>query len=679
MPSIMDSVKSAISGKDSDEVLLAKLDRFAQSAEGARSKLDWKWFNYDLWVAGNHYAKWDKNTQQIISSQVRADGKSEVVINKIYLTLRAVRSHVLQNRPKAEVTPYNLTPENTDQAVTLNEYLDYLHDRLGMRQKLRASLWHALKYSVGFWQVLYDEDESEGEGQIVVNVVDPFDLLWDPVARYPKEARYCILSVRRNIQDLREDEKYKDADWDEIQGDKALAASSLKSRMLQYEKGAQQEGKDDGTVIVREFWYKEQVEVKDPETGEKKKQTKIMLCAKAGGKIIRKPFDTGLNRFPFFRLCSDIEPLQMYGTGWVKNLIPVNKLLNQLESSMAEYNDIVNKGRFHVEKGAGLKQITNEHGQILETKKGYTVNPIPVPPMSPATSEQIINANRYIEDLGALHDASVGRQSSSDQSGRSIEALQEGDSNNLSELTENTEEFLEDVYEYILYLASQKYQFARQVTTTTQTGERNFIKLIGEGAQDETKTDDATVIPEKNIVDIKISSGLAYTAEGRRQAMKDLVSFPQMQNIPPEIILQAYTVGPIADIVKKMREEQAHQMEAQQQQQLQEQQMQTDQQGQQAQQQAQVAQQQQQGQQDAQTHSGAGAAEAIAFIRMVINGQKPEIPENVSPEFVNYLDEFIKSPEGQSVGGTILSVLQQDRDQAMLQIRGSASQVSNVN
>jgi hypothetical protein len=551
MANMIDQAIKAVKGRnkkeESEGILNAKLDRYRQVAMNSRREEDWKWFNYDLFVSGNHNAKYDKSTQQIVPAS-KSETTTLLTVNKTYSTLRGVRSFVLKYRPKAEVTPYDMSEDNVDQAVQLTQLLDYMHDRLGFKQKLRASMLHALKYSVGFWQVMWDEDAEDGKGEVRVDVVDPYDLYWDPAARVPKEARYVILSVRRSLDDLKEDPMYKDAAWEEIAPDGKLASSSFKSRLMQFERG-QQQGQDDkeGTVIVDEYWYKEKND-KPNEDGTMNPH-KIMLCTRIGDTVIRKPFDTGLTRFPFFRLCSDIEPLNMYGTGWVKHLMPLNKALNVLESSVLNYNIVVNKAQLIADKGAGVRYLTNRHGDVIEKKKGFDLTPRPIPPLSNVVETQIVNMNRYIEDIGCLHDASLGRQSSSDQSGRSIEALQEGDSNNLSELTENTEEFMEDVYEYVLQLMAQKYQFIRNVTSTSSTGERQFMSFIGEDAAPEMAEGmEPTKISKKNIVDVKIASYLAYSAQGRREAMKDLVSFPQMQDLPPDIILQAYQIGPIADV-----------------------------------------------------------------------------------------------------------------------------------
>src|SRR5690349_16548564 len=80
-------VVDSVSPDDKDHGVSQMLDRYWNTAFGARSELDWKWFQYDLWYNGNHYAKWDKNTQQIISVNPRADGRPKVTINKVYSTL----------------------------------------------------------------------------------------------------------------------------------------------------------------------------------------------------------------------------------------------------------------------------------------------------------------------------------------------------------------------------------------------------------------------------------------------------------------------------------------------------------------------------------------------------------------------------------------------------------------
>lgn len=609
---------------ENDPAKVAKYEKMFDKAKDNRSKEDWQWFQYDLFVAGEHYSKWDKQTQQIIPV-TKKDGKPKIVINKTYTTLRAVRNYVLRNRPKPEVTPADLVEENVKQTIKLNRFLDYLHDKLRLSLKTKESEWHALKYSVGFWQVLWDEDEEE----ICVNVIDPYDLYIDPTARSLNEARYIVLTVRKPLELLKEDPKYDHETVEKVKTDNLLSSSSLRSRIMQNTKGNMSNSVDNGTVIVKEFWIKEKDESGKP---------KIKVVTIAGGQIIRDE-DTDLDQIPFFKLDADVEPLSIYGQGWVKNMISPNKLLDRLESQVAEYNEIMNKGKWITDKGAGVRIINNENGQIIEKKRNYTVTQAAIAPLSSSIFQQIQNANGYIEDLGGAHDATLGRVPTGANSGDAIEALQAGDSNNLSELTENLELFLEDVYEYILYLASKKYQFARNIIPIAPNGSREFIKLIGEEAGN--KPEDAVVIPSKNAVDVKMSSWLAHSAEARRRVLKELY---QLQVIDAQTVLEGYQIGNVADVVQRVKEQKAQ--ESKDQMAMKEQEAGLD-----------IAKQQ------AGQPKGAGSQQAIANIRQLLNGEPVTIPDQISPDYISYIDQFLESPEGQQLEPEIAQKIKSLRDQ----------------
>lgn len=615
--------------KESDEVLLAKLDRWWTSASNARKRIDWTWFQYDLWKEGYHYARWDRSTQQIITTP-KTDGTPKVMVNKIDAALRAVVNYALRNRPKAEVTPADMSQDQINEVVKQNLFLDYLHDRLVMREKERGAVDESAGGGIAWVQVLFDEDAEDGNGQIAVNEVDKYDLYWNKEARDPKEVQYYILAVSRPINELKEDPKYKGADWEKIKPENTRSSSSLKERLLKLDTGdtSTPQDKNEGNALVKEYWYKQ--------------DGKVYVCATAGGVIIRKPELTDLDRFPFFRLCVARKKGSMVGKSWVKNLIPLNRRLNQLMSSLAEYNIIMNKGYWIADKGAGVRTINNEHGIIIEKKRGYQVAQGQVA----SISSHIINELQYIlqlfEDISAVHDATMGRIPVGAKSGKALEALQVGDSNNLSEIVENTEMWLEEIYEYMLYLAAKKYQFARDITPVSKTGQREFIKVIGEEAQ--AVPQGALVIKKNNVVDVKITSYLAHTAEARREAIKELASL--IPDLDPQTILEVYEVGPIADIISRIKQQRTERQA---------------QELQQAKEQATIGQPQ-----------PSSSQQAIAIIRQVINGQIPQLPEMVDPAFVEYFDQFLSSQEAQSLDENTRSVLQQMRDQAAQMVTSGA-------
>lgn len=615
------------------EQLSTKLDRWWEEDQANRKRIDWLWFLYDLWKEGHHYARYDKRQQQILTAP-KPDGKPKVMINKIEPTVRAVMNYALRNRPKAEVTPAGLNRDNMKEVVKQNMFLDYLHDRLGLRQIERGAVEESLTAGISWVQILWDEEAEDGQGQIVVNEIDKYDLYWAARARTPEESKRFTLAVSRPIEQLKNDPKYKNANWDLVKADNQRSSSSLKERLMRLDTGeAPTTGntEDKGSVLLRETWYMGDKDLgEDPEV--------IYVCAMAGGQIIRDPEATDLTRMPFFRLCTSRRKLQMVGKSWIKNLIPLNKRLNHLMSSLAEYNVVMNKVVMVADKGAGVRQFKNEHGIVYEKKRGYEINP-----MSPGSpSAMIIQELQYIlqlfEDIGAVHDATMGRIPVGAKSGKALEALQVGDSNNLSEVVENVEIWLEEVYEYMLYLAGQKYQFAREITPTTQTGQKEFLTVVGEDALTAPQlgaNPEAVVVSKKNVVDVKITSYLAHTAEARREAIRELATL--IPDLDEQTILEVYEVGPIADIMQRIKERRE---------------------------QRQVEELAMQG---ASAQMGmppqAGAQEAIAVIRSILNGQAPDLPQSVGPEFIAYFDQFLQSEEAQSLDSGMVQLLQKVRDQ----------------
>jgi hypothetical protein len=621
--------------------LKAKLDRWWSEDSGARKRIDWQWFLFDLWKEGHHYMRYDARSRQIVGAPVN-DGKPKVTINKIAPTIRAIVNYALRNRPKAEVTPDGIAEDALDEITQQNLFLDYLHERLGMRLVERGCVEESLSSGISWVQVLWDQGAEDGQGQITVNEIDKYDLYWQKGARTPEEAKRFCLAVVRNIDDLKNDPLYKGANWDDVKADNRQSSSSLKEMLMRLETGAAigsgNAENDKGSVLVKEWWY-----YGDKELSEDPK--KIYVCTYAGETIIRDPEATDLDRMPFFRLCVSRKKLSMVGKSWIKDLIPLNKRLNSLMSALAEYNVVMNKVVMFADKGAGVRTFKNEFGLIYEKKRGYQITS--AAPGSPSTFliQEIEKILQLFEDIGSVHDATMGRIPTGAKSGKALEALQVGDSNNLSEVVENTEIWLEELYEYILSLAASKYQFARNITPVTRTGQREFLQVIGEEAASQMAADDTNqaamennqvVVKKKNVVDVKISSYLAHTPEGRKEAVKELASI--IPDLPEEVILEAYEIGPIADIIQKIKRKREEQRAMELQQMSAEQAM--------------------------NQPPQAGAREAMAVIRSLLQGQAPDLPQVVGDEFIAYFDKFIAdSQQNGDVDPRMLQLLQRVRDQ----------------
>jgi hypothetical protein len=625
--------------QETSEQTVARINRLFSEAAEARKRYDWKWFLYGLWVRGYHYARYSKETKQIIG-KAPTDGRPQVVINKIYPTLRAVRNYALRNKPKAQVIPETVSDANQLKgAMKATKFLEYIHEQQRLRPKLKASVFQALETSSAWWQVLFDGTD------ITVNEADVFDVYVDPKARDYRNARYIILAVSRSIEALKENPLYQDAKavLDEITPDNKRSASSYKEMLLDYDNkgvGVSSANKDEtsGTVIVKECWYLD--------------HNKVYVATIAGDRLIRKPQEQQTSILPFFQLRADIMPFSLYGEGWVKNLIDPQKMINSAMSSLAEYNLMMNKVKVVTERGSGIRSYNNQHGQFLEVKRGFRLDQVSPAPISNAIYQQLDYAIRFFEDIGSMHDAMSGRVPAGAKSGRAIESLQLGDANNMSELVENIEDFLEDVYEYILYLAANVYQDMRQITLPDMTGQDTYLRVVGETSPvaqefEQNQPEDVIVLRDKNIVDVQIQSYLSYTPEGKRDSVKEL--YQMLPDLPPEVLLEAYGVGNTAELVESIMKKRAEdQVMA-----LQQQQMQT-----------------QQEQDLAQPESS--PQEAVAAIRTMIEGGTPQVPARPSQAYIQAFDQFLaREKELGELDPEIVDAIARFKDQ-VVQGRGRA-------
>ncbi|HOW17011.1 MAG TPA: hypothetical protein PK443_04780, partial [bacterium] len=92
-----------------------------------------------------------------------------------------------------------------------------------------------------------------------------------------------------------------------------------------------------------------------------KEGIRVITTSPQSNEILRNELTT-FKKLPFEIYQPDINVGGIYGEGWVKNIVPLNKAANYLETSRLEYNILINKGRLLIPKGAGVKSVTNQNG-----------------------------------------------------------------------------------------------------------------------------------------------------------------------------------------------------------------------------------------------------------------------------------------------------------------------------
>lgn len=487
------------------EELSEFLDQYRVDKDNRR-QIDWQWFVYDNFVRGNHFVKWNKDTSTI--ETVASKNVMRFPINKIYSTLRSVRGFVTKYDPKWEVYPSSRAKTANRDARLKGKLLDEIWYQDNLKALSKAKVYDGLKFSVGIVELGWDNAKQK----VTFTRIDPFDLFFgggqgEGVTRITK-------AIKKNVEQLENDPKYKgykgilDSESDD-------EASEAKQTIEQINYGYQNKAEDDETCILRETFY---LTEKPNSLG-----GRVNIATYTSTAFLRHvetKYDSLTDIFKIYK--ADVNPGENYGEGWVKHLIPPQKMLDILESQTMEYHHMFAKGRYIVPKNSGAKLITSENGIILEHNPGKRPVVENAPSMTASVEQQIQRFNVYLEDIGGQHDASLGRIPTGATAGVAIEALQEGDANNLKDLVENFNIDLVDTARGIFKMYAKNLVTTKVIETDDldQDGKPNHFAIIGEDATNKPEfvTVDGERIPVIVIrndekVKVRVGSWLAYNRE----------------------------------------------------------------------------------------------------------------------------------------------------------------------
>lgn len=526
-------------------------------AVDSRRRYDYEWMVRDLFRRGYQFSRYQPTTQTVILASRQS---AKIPINITLAQMRSIRNQVTSFRPKFECLPKGTAPESETQARYAGKMLDYLFDHLNLKKKIKETVIQGLMFSVGGpWQIVYDEEAKE----VKTWLIDPFDFYFDPLAEELEDAEYCIKAVRRPLYEVIYNQEFNQIARKEVTGGEArLAVSEYKQFMLQALKFVTQFNREEApSVILFEGYFR----VRDSETG-KAHLRKVIWTDQNSIPLLYEDLDT--NEYDFVIYHADLNPKEIYGEGWMKHVMPLNRALNSLESSVFDYNYKVAKGRIVVDRDSGVRAIHNQHGEIISKNRGAEVRPLDMPPLPVATQNQIERIERYIEDVGGAHDASLGRVPAGVKSGVGVAELKQADATSQDDLVDNLEDFLTLVGQKMLKKVAQNYTAPQVVYDLGyREQEAKYFAVVGPnyqekknkvpGHENQVKIGpdwfDIAKLSEDNNVRVTIGSWLGYTKEMMQEKTLKLL---QLGAIDQKTFLRLWEFGNIDSIIEQTRIEQ---------------------------------------------------------------------------------------------------------------------------
>jgi len=532
-------------GKMELDVLLGWLNFSLEAAEPKH----WEYFVIDQFLRGNHNIRGNPQDNSIVVG--RRSEQVSFPINKIYATSRAVRAFVTRHKPVAGIE----TTESTDEAKVYARRANKLLERdnfINNSRKLNKEwVYYGVNFGLGWRQIGYDKQRKCA----IRWTIDPNDLLVGSKSGNPLDSPYLIKCLTRTVGYWKN--KYPDSN---VVPDNELAASRYKKLSMELNGLSNTDTRrlEEQTALGYECWYR------------------LFDKNGAGGYINKCLFtktevisfeETPYEEYPFIPYTAEILPNESIPDGHLKHVIAPQRLYNLLNAQMLEYNHIVNRGRIIKEKNAGFKVIRAVEGQIIEVNPGKRVELLNPPALNPSMQWQINLADSAIEDIGGQHDASQGSTPERVSSGRAIESLQQGDSNNISDLRDNFEDALAMEATWVLKMYSLFEDEGVVMTDVTGTSEKNPDRFAVVGEQAYQKAGKA--IPEKyfieddgtycatcpilpdNKVKVSVTSQLGETREARMDLLFKLLE----AGLPLKVLLDHLEFPNTSDILERIASE----------------------------------------------------------------------------------------------------------------------------
>jgi len=177
-----------------------------------------------------------------------------------------------------------------------------------------------------------------------------------------------------------------------------------------------------------------------------------------------------------------------------------------------------------------------------------------------------------MEDIGGLHEVSMGRIPTGVKSGIGIAELRQADASSQDDLVDALEDFLVRGAKKIFKIVAENYTSTQLAQIAGPSGKAEYFYILGEKSPVASKTKKTgkqtfgemglpiAVIGAQNEVRVSVGSWLAYTKQARQEELKDLF---RLGAIDQETLLSHLEFGDVKGITDKTRMERLIQLRQQ--------------------------------------------------------------------------------------------------------------------
>jgi hypothetical protein len=566
---LFDNLRKHTAEAASDLMGQAVEDMVNQALNRRRSH-ERRWYDNNFFDDGYHFRIISKKTGKVIDTASKTSGYVERAIPRASRQIRGVSNLLFAAEPYPVVYPKRIIEEDFFKNGQFNndEYQQALEQAKTMARKQGIWLsteWEdeqhlmtkmldmfllAAKNSISYLQV-YSDTRSQ---KIITEVFDAFDIITYGDLRSLSSVPFITKTKSMDLDEAKSSPLFDESKVKNLNPDNRYATSEIKDAYMRSRYGSKTSGNNKSSIIIKETFIKEFLNDENYERAKKTGSDNGALEGKSkGDEVMRHVFSGGgitladeyidYDDYPFAEY--RFEPGPLYQVPFIERFIPQNKSLDIIVTRLEKFVNSMVVGVYQQRKGENFEVSNFPGGQKIEFE---TTPPTQMQITNPGNAPfEVINLlNKYIEEQGASTSV-LGQIPSGVKASSAIENLQQQEYSNLKMSTLMLKRCMKRIAELMLERAHKDFLEPVEVSST-EDGEPSYFDVIGKRGHDLSKKvnkklpSNIVTIDKDAKVRIEIEPGLGLTMEGKKEAMKsiitDLIQLYQEGFINPEALSQ---------------------------------------------------------------------------------------------------------------------------------------------
>jgi len=582
------------------------VEELIRTSEWARKTHERRWYDNNFFDDGHHFRYLSRTTNKIIDQSERSTIYSpQRSIPKASRQIRGIANLLMSQNPTPTVYPERILQQQFPPITIQNPqtgqptqmpnpqyqqaldaakmaarkagwWLESEYDEQDIIEKLAHMIILAAKHSVAFMQIWADPQYQT----IKTQVYDAFDIYVMGNLTEIYDSPFLIKAVPQLITEIQANPIFDPAQVQKLNPDNKQASSEIKQAYMLSRFGGLMQGNRMPTLILKESYLKEYINQDNIyRISQQDNAQEILKGKKEGDCIIRQVFsaagvplkDTYITatEYPFvdFRL----EPGPIYQVPLMERFIPANKSLDLIISRLERITNTMIGGIWLKRQGEQFELNNTAGGMVVEynaTKPEQAqMTPIPSYPFN-----LISILESFIEEQGVTT-ATLGKIPPGVRANAAIESLKESEYATLVIATRRLKQTVQRIAENMLRIADTNYIKPKTVYYEEE-GQPKYFDVMGAGALDKMKAlglptpQDVTPLKMNYKVKVEIEAGMAFTKEGQKAVMLDLVDRmlqwaqagylnPQAVKVVLQKFLETYTFGATGEFMEALDDFQA--------------------------------------------------------------------------------------------------------------------------